>query len=173
MWSLMIPSRLPRHSRCYFPACMELFLFSTSEVGYPGTWIWMEAKHAEHQHEKHQRALQFLYAVVRWASFIDHSMLNVLSLSCVLLFATLWTVACQAPLSMGFPRQKYWRGLVFLSPRDLPDPGIKPRSLVFLALQVDSSPLSHLGSPQNKQSPPRNLSYILQTCSLLLETVNV
>ena len=38
----------------------------------------------------------------------------------------LWTIACQAPLSMGFPRQKYWSGLPFFSPGDLPDPGVEP-----------------------------------------------
>ena len=54
----------------------------------------------------------------------------------VRLFVTLWTVAHRAPLSMGFPRQKYWRGLPFLSPRDLPDPGIEPHLLHW---QVDSS----------------------------------
>ena len=43
-------------------------------------------------------------------------------------FVTQWTVACQAPLSMGFPRQEYWSGLPFPSPGDLPDPGIKPAS---------------------------------------------
>ena len=42
--------------------------------------------------------------------------------------ATPWTVACQAPLSMGFPRQEYWSGLPFHSPGDIPDPGIEPRS---------------------------------------------
>ena len=42
--------------------------------------------------------------------------------------ATPWTVACQVPLSMGFSRQEYWRGLPFLSSGDLPDPGIKPGS---------------------------------------------
>ena len=50
-------------------------------------------------------------------------------LSCfsqVRLFVTLWTVAHQAPLSMGSPRQEYWSGLPSLSPRDLSDPGIKP-----------------------------------------------
>ena len=41
---------------------------------------------------------------------------------------TPWTVAHRAPLSMGFPRQEYWRGLPFPSPGDLPDPGIKPAS---------------------------------------------
>ena len=40
-------------------------------------------------------------------------------------FATPWTVARQAPLSMGFSRQEYWSGLPFPSPGDLPDPGIK------------------------------------------------
>ena len=55
--------------------------------------------------------------------------------SCVWLFVTLWTVACQAPLSMGFSRQEYWSGLPFLSVGDLPDPGIKLGSP---ALQADS-----------------------------------
>ena len=41
---------------------------------------------------------------------------------------TPWTVACQVPLSMGFSRQECWSGLPFPSPRDLSDPGIKPRS---------------------------------------------
>ena len=41
---------------------------------------------------------------------------------------TTWTVACQARLSMGFPRQEYWSGLPFPSPGDLPNPRIKPRS---------------------------------------------
>ena len=47
------------------------------------------------------------------------------SLSCVHLFATPWTVDCQAPLSMGFFRQEYRSGLPFPSPGDLSDPGIK------------------------------------------------
>ena len=51
---------------------------------------------------------------------------KVKSLSCGLLFATPWTVAYQAPPSMGFSRQKYWSGLPFPTPGDLPDPGIKP-----------------------------------------------
>ena len=51
--------------------------------------------------------------------------------------ATPWTVACQAPLSMGFSRQEYWRGLPFHSPGGLPNPGIEPGSP---ALQADSLP---------------------------------
>ena len=53
------------------------------------------------------------------------------------------TVARQASLSMGFPRQKYWSGLPFPSAGDLPNPGIKPTSP---ALQADSLPRSYLGS---------------------------
>ena len=48
-----------------------------------------------------------------------------------------WTVACQAPLFMGFSMQEYWRGLPFPSPEDLPNPGVKLGSL---ALQADSLP---------------------------------
>ena len=59
----------------------------------------------------------------------------VLSLiSYVQLFTTLWTIACQAPLSMEFSRQEYWSGLPCPSPRDLPNPGIEPMSLVPPAL---------------------------------------
>ena len=68
-------------------------------------------------------------------------------LSCfghVLLCATLWAAARQAPLSMGLSRQEYWSGLPCPPSGDLPDPGIKPRSP---ALQADSLPLSHQGSP--------------------------
>ena len=51
------------------------------------------------------------------------------------LIVALWTVAHQVPLSMGFSRQEYWSGLPFLTPEDLPDTGIEPRSS---ALQADS-----------------------------------
>ena len=49
-------------------------------------------------------------------------------LSCVHLFVNPWTVDCWAPLPMESSRQEYWSGLPFLSPEDLPNPGIKPRS---------------------------------------------
>ena len=66
-----------------------------------------------------------------------------------------WTVACQAPLSMGFSRQEYWSGLSFSSLGDLPDPGIEPGSS---ALQADSciagdSLLTEL------QGKPRQVTY--------------
>ena len=56
-------------------------------------------------------------------------------LSCVQLFATSWSLACQSPSSMGFSRQEYWSGLPFPPPGHLPDPGIEPGSP---PLQADS-----------------------------------
>ena len=62
------------------------------------------------------------------------------SLSCVRLFETLWTVAHQAPPSIGFSRQEYWSGLPFPSPGDLPNPGIEPRSPAWQADALTSEP---------------------------------
>ena len=59
--------------------------------------------------------------------------------NCVQLFATIWTVTHQAPLSMGFSRQEYWSGLPcppFIPPRDLPHPGTEPTFLSLLHWQV-------------------------------------
>ena len=64
----------------------------------------------------------------------------------VRLFATPRTVACQAPLSMGFSRQEYWSGLPFPSPGDLPDPGIKPGSPALRADALPSEAPGKLGS---------------------------
>ena len=64
----------------------------------------------------------------------------------VQLFATLWTIAHQAPLSTGFSREENWSGLPYLPPRDLPNPGIKPESLLqLLRWQAGSLPLASLG----------------------------
>ena len=54
--------------------------------------------------------------------------------SCILLFSILWTVARQAPLSMGFFRQEHWSGLPYAPPGDFPNPGIEPTSLMSPAL---------------------------------------
>ena len=61
-------------------------------------------------------------------------------LSCVRLFATPWTAACQAPLSMGFSRQEFWSGFLFPSPGDLPNPEIEPRSPTLEADSLPSGP---------------------------------
>ena len=68
-------------------------------------------------------------------------------LSHVQVFITPWTVACQAPLSMGFSRQGYWSGVPFPSPGDFPNPGIKPAFLLSLELAVRSSTTEPPGKP--------------------------
>ena len=71
----------------------------------------------------------------------------VLSLfSCVWLFATPWSVAHQASLSMGFSRQEHWNGLRYPLAGDLPNPGIEPVSLTLLHWQMGSLPLAPPGS---------------------------
>ena len=65
------------------------------------------------------------------------------------LFATPWTVARQAPLSVGFSRQEHWIGFPFPSPGDLPSPGIKPRSPALQADSLSSEP------PGNQKRHPR------------------
>ena len=69
--------------------------------------------------------------------------------SCVQLFVTLWTVACQTPFSMEFSRQEYWSGLPFPSLADRPDSGIELGSP---ALQADSLPVELPGMPLNYYS---------------------
>ena len=78
----------------------------------------------------------------------------VLSRSVVRLFAIPWTVAHQAPLSIGFSRQEYWRGLPFPSPGDLPNPGIE--------LRTPESPLSPALAGRVSTSEPPGKNSILQ-----------
>ena len=66
-------------------------------------------------------------ACTSWNWYLDRHLCCCL-VAHLYLFVTLWTVAHQAPLSMGFCRQEYWSGLSFPSPGDLPDPGIEPVS---------------------------------------------
>ena len=80
-------------------------------------------------------------------------------ISHVQLFATLWAVAHQAPLSMGFSRQEYWSGLTCPSPGDLPDLGIEPWILHLLPWEAGSLPL---GSPK-KPNDVQNTVYHLIT----------
>ena len=63
-------------------------------------------------------------------------------------FGTLWIIAHQALLSMGFPRQGYWSGLLFPSPGDIPNPGIKP---VAHALAVGFFTAEPPGKPKGRQ----------------------
>ena len=82
----------------------------------------------------------------RGEELVERVKVKVKSLSHVRLFATPWTVAYQAPPSMGFSRQEYWSGLPFPSSRDLPDPGIKLGSPAF---QVDALTSEPPGKPKD------------------------
>ena len=63
------------------------------------------------------------------------------------LIVTPWPAACQAPLSMGYTRQKYWSRLPFPTPGDLPDPGIEMGSPALYAAPLPSEPLGKSPSP--------------------------
>ena len=76
-----------------------------------------------------------------WRRHLRGLLLVVQSLSRVQLFATPWTVAHQAPLTVGFPRQEYWSGLPFPSLGDLPDPGIEPSSPALAGSLFTSAPV--------------------------------
>ena len=82
-------------------------------------------------------------------------------------FATLWTVAHQAPLSMGFTKQEYWSELPLQPPGDLPDPGIEPESPVspamaegFFTPEPWGFPLQIWGSEKSFVSLLLNLTYL-------------
>ena len=81
---------------------------------------------------------------------------KVKSLSCVQPFVTTWTVAHQAPPSMGFSRQEYWSEVPFPSPGDLPDPGIEPRSSALQADVLTSEP------PGKQQKSPKPELFFLE-----------
>ena len=81
---------------------------------------------------------------------------KVKSLSCVRLFATLWSIAHQAPLSMGFSRQEYWSGLPFSSPGHLPNPGIEPRSPTLQTSALTSEPP---GKPNTESETSLNFKF--------------
>ena len=74
------------------------------------------------------------------------------SFSSVQLFETIWTVACWAALSMGISRQEYQSGLPCLSPGDLPDPGIKPASLISPELAGEFLLLVPPGKPSESRA---------------------
>ena len=111
---------------------------------------------------------------MRIQSFVHGLAVTYLSLcllvtkSCSALFAAPWTVACQAPLSMGFLRQEYWSGLPFLPPGDLPDPGNEPTSPVSPVLQTDSLPTEPSGKFHSITYSRVILCRVLSLCSSFL-----
>ena len=83
----------------------------------------------------HQYLQDWEFTICQELYWMPHTYVCILShFRCVWLFAAPWTVACQAPLSMGFSRQEYCSGLPCPPPGDLPDPGIEPTSLASPAL---------------------------------------
>ena len=94
------------------------------------------------------------------------TLVRVCMLCHIWLFVTLWTVARQAPLSIGFPRQEYWNGLPHPPPGDLPDPGFKPTSPALVGRVFATS---HLGSPYPHILLRRNLSSRASVSKLFLE----
>ena len=72
-------------------------------------------------------------------------------------FVVSWTIALQAPLSMGFPRQEYWSGLPFPSPGDPPDPGMEPMSRALAGRFFTTEPL---GKPNNVNNTDVKLAFV-------------
>ena len=103
--------------------------------------------------------MNLCYHLYEWRS-------EVKLLSRVWLFVTPWTVAYQAPLAMGFPRQEYRSALPFPSPEDLPDPGIKTTPPGSPALREDSLPLE----PSGKSAPLITHFNSFFVISILLKT---
>ena len=114
---------------------------------------------------------------VSWSSSRIASYIVLSHFSCVWLSATLWTVACQVPLSMGFSRQEYWRGLLFPSPGDLPASGIETSPTVTSIAQVSCSVVSDSLRPHGLEptrllcpwdSPGKNTGVV---CYFLLQGI--
>ena len=98
--------------------------------------------------------------------FKDH---GILATKLCLTLVTPWTVASQAPLSMGFSRQEYWSELPFPSPGDLPDLGIELRSP---ALQADSLPIELHRKPKDYGETSNDLRPTLKTLTLSVALSN-
>ena len=101
----------------------------------------------------HHNQVEFIFRCKDCSTYANQSMWYITLLLLLLshfsplwLFATLWTIALQVPLSVGFFRQEYWSGLPCPPPGDLPNPGIEPRSF---KLQVDCLPAEPQGKPKN------------------------
>ena len=111
-------------------------------VGISGHWNWgTETKCKLCPPDRLPVCLPEFTPLIRSCSLErDIYKVKVKSLSRVRLFTTPWTVAYQAPPSMGFSRQEYWSGLPFPSPGDLPNPGIEPRSPALQAEALISEP---------------------------------
>ena len=106
-------------------------------MGSRKRWTWHDLVTKQQQRMLYDLAVKEYF----WRQTESQTLLLVFSCQVISYsFVTPRTVACQAPLSMGFPRQEYWSGLPFTFPGDLSNPGIELRSP---AWQADSLPLSY------------------------------
>ena len=137
---------LPMNIQGWFPlgfmGLISLLSKGFSRV-FPSTTVW------KHQFFATQPFLWFNFHICIWLlekkhSF-DYKWVLANCLRCVRFGGTLWNIACQAPLSMGFSKQEYWTGLPCPPPGDLPNPGIKPHFLCLLHWQAGSLPLEPSG----------------------------
>ena len=136
LWKILEETGKPDHLTCLLRnqyASQQ----ATVRTGH-GTTDWFQIGKGECQGCKLSPCLFNLHA--EWKKV----KVKVKLLSHARLFATPWTVAHQAPLSIGFSRQEYWSGLPFYSPGGLPNPGIKPGPP---ALWEDSLPFELPGKP--------------------------
>ena len=108
-----------------------------TRVGKEDGWCWitqpstvLRSCSCREQSWRGQNRSRWSDLVPARGCLLDHLCTRVCPLSPVWLFSTLWTIARQAPPSMGFSRQEYWSGLPCPSPGDLPDPGMEPTSLM-------------------------------------------
>ena len=104
-------------------------------MDYIGHWIlqarileWVAVPFSRGSSQSRNRTQVSRIAGGFFTSWVTREARKWKSLSHVQLFTTPWTMACQAPLSMEFSRPEYWSGQPFLFPRDVPNPGIEPRS---------------------------------------------
>ena len=112
---------------------------------FMGRVLHMELSGSEDLHTSRQK--------LKWGNKIPAEVLCVVcaqSLTQVWLSVTPWTVARQAPLSMGFSRQEYWSGLLLPSPGDLPNAVIKPASPALAGIFFTTEPPGKLHLPRTK-----------------------
>ena len=115
----------------------------------------------------------FQARVLEWGAIAFSECMHTCMLSrfsCVQFFVSLWTVACQTPLCMGFSRQEYCSGLPFLSPEDLPYPGIKRTSLASLALAGGF--LTTNATREAFQFSSVQFNSVAQSCPTLCDSMN-
>ena len=129
-------------------ALSETQIYLTPKAIYTFPWHWASlaiscvVMHSLGNHYGHCIGAPTHWAITKWTACVRAQLF-----SHVQLFATPWTAARQAPPAMGFPRQEYWRGLPFPSPRDLPNPGIQSASPASPALAGGFFTTEPLGSP--------------------------